>query len=75
MRCKKCSNEADLEDEELCSHCLLEELWEQDTTDPTMPMGPNGNVCVDKDDKFNSYGYDPTGPEAGAGFRDRSDSE
>ena len=26
---------------------------------------------IDNDD-FNSFGYDPTGPEAGAGFRDYS---
>lgn len=30
---------------------------------------------TNKEDQFNSFGYDPTGPEAGAGFRECTENE
>lgn len=40
---------------------IIKESNEQfsDTTDPTMPMGPNGNVCID-DDITERVACDPT---------------
>lgn len=53
----------------------VREIWERCGSAALSALEPAPAGKERRDDDFNEYGYDPTGPEAGAGFRPRLEDE
>jgi hypothetical protein len=46
MKCVRCSNEADIEDQDICGHCAMEDLFEEDMK-AKAEADPNVKIAFD----------------------------